>query len=146
MGSQDWIASVRCAAFDTSPFIYLIEGKEDRGAKAIELFGRLQSASKVTSIITPIEILTFCQAPGREDLGRLYRRYFRETDEVRVWLVDWEIAEESARLRAAYRLRTPDSIQLATAVVAGAEVFITNDIRLRTVTEISIGIFDELRI
>jgi predicted nucleic acid-binding protein len=38
-----------------------------------------------------------------------------------------DIANQSARLRARYNLRTPDAIHLATALAANADVFITND-------------------
>jgi predicted nucleic acid-binding protein len=40
------------------------------------------------------------------------------------------IAEEAARLRAKHNLRTPDSIQIATAINAGAMSFLTNDAQL----------------
>ena len=46
--------------------------------------------------------------------------------------LDWvapnlEIADLAARLRALYRLRTPDALQAATAIHAGTTAFITND-------------------
>lgn len=42
------------------------------------------------------------------------------------------IAQEAARLRAAdRRLRLPDAIHIATAAVAGAGAFLTNDARLK---------------
>lgn len=37
------------------------------------------------------------------------------------------IAEEAARLRSIYPLRTPDSIQMATAIQMNATYFLTND-------------------
>jgi predicted nucleic acid-binding protein len=40
------------------------------------------------------------------------------------------LAEEAARLRAKHNLRTPDSIQIATAINAGATSFLTNDTQL----------------
>jgi predicted nucleic acid-binding protein len=46
--------------------------------------------------------------------------------------LDWiapslEIADIAARIRAAYRLRTPDALQAATAIHAQATGLITND-------------------
>ena len=41
--------------------------------------------------------------------------------------VDRDIAEAAARLRAKYRLRLPDAIHLATAIVWGAARFHTNN-------------------
>jgi predicted nucleic acid-binding protein len=67
---------------------------------------------------------------------------YRELDEHRVdeffglpstfpnlqWVApDLEIADLAARLRALYRLRTPDALQAATAVHTGATGLITND-------------------
>ena len=40
---------------------------------------------------------------------------------------DLQTADLAARLRAAHRLQTPDALQAATALRAGATAFITND-------------------
>jgi predicted nucleic acid-binding protein len=55
-----------------------------------------------------------------------------------------KIAEQAARLRASYNLRTPDAIQLATAIEAGASTFLTNDQRLTSIMEIQILVLDSL--
>lgn len=39
----------------------------------------------------------------------------------------WQIVDESTKLRRIYGLRTPDAIQLATAKIFKADLFITND-------------------
>jgi predicted nucleic acid-binding protein len=41
-----------------------------------------------------------------------------------------EIAAIAADIRAKHNLRTPDAIQMATAIYAGAQYFLTNDERL----------------
>lgn len=53
------------------------------------------------------------------------------------------MAERAAELRSAYPLRTPDAVQLAAAMMGGADVFITNDRRFRAISEIEILIFDD---
>jgi len=45
--------------------------------------------------------------------------------------VDETIAREGAAIRSRYNFRTPDSIQLATAVRLGADAFVTKDEKLR---------------
>jgi predicted nucleic acid-binding protein len=45
--------------------------------------------------------------------------------------VDRQIAERAAAIRAAHGYRTPDALHLATAAVVGADVFVSNDERLR---------------
>ncbi|PXF57070.1 MAG: hypothetical protein C4B59_15900 [Candidatus Methanogaster sp.] len=55
------------------------------------------------------------------------------------------IAEEAARLRARYNVRTPDAIQMATAIRAGASFFLTNDSHLPTIPELRVLVLDELK-
>jgi predicted nucleic acid-binding protein len=44
------------------------------------------------------------------------------------WIApDLEIANLAARLRAKYKLETPDAIQAATAIFSGATALVTND-------------------
>jgi predicted nucleic acid-binding protein len=48
----------------------------------------------------------------------------------------YEIADRAARLRAEYRLATPDAIHIATAIESGATLFVTNDSELPDMPEI----------
>lgn len=54
------------------------------------------------------------------------------------------VAEQAAQLRTIYRLRTPDALHVATALVSGCDAFLTNDIKLKRVVEIPVLVFDEL--
>ena len=47
--------------------------------------------------------------------------------------LDVEVAVEAARIRAAYRVRLPDAIRVATAIRAGAAALVTHDRALRRV-------------
>ena len=55
-----------------------------------------------------------------------------------------EIADNAARLRAKYGLRTPDAIQAATAVALAATGYISNDPIFRRVPEFETLILDDL--
>jgi predicted nucleic acid-binding protein len=57
--------------------------------------------------------------------------------------VDGRSARIGAEPRAAYGLRTPDSLQIAACFTHGAEAFVTNDRRLRRVKEIEIVMLDD---
>jgi predicted nucleic acid-binding protein len=52
--------------------------------------------------------------------------------------LDSATAVRAAELRAAYGVRVPDALHLATAVVSGAEIFITNDRGLKRVKGIEV--------
>jgi predicted nucleic acid-binding protein len=58
--------------------------------------------------------------------------------------VDSNIAEIAAQLRANYNLRTPDAIQMATAINAGASFFLTNDARLRSLPALTVLVLNQL--
>jgi hypothetical protein len=45
-------------------------------------------------------------------------------------------------LRARYQIRTPDAIQIAAAIDFGARLFLTNDDRVRRVTEIEVVVLE----
>ena len=51
---------------------------------------------------------------------------------------------EAAAIRARYRLRTPDAIQLATGIRAGATVAVTNDATWRELPIIETALLAEL--
>jgi predicted nucleic acid-binding protein len=52
------------------------------------------------------------------------------------------LADTAARLRAKYGLRTPDALQIATAIAESATGFIGNDRAFERVTEVEILLLD----
>ncbi|MBO0352206.1 PIN domain-containing protein [Phormidium pseudopriestleyi FRX01] len=59
--------------------------------------------------------------------------------------VSREIAEKAAELRAIYNLQTLDSIQMATAIVNRASFFLTNDVRLPSISGLQLLVLEHLR-
>ncbi|MCC8109479.1 MAG: PIN domain-containing protein [Planctomycetes bacterium] len=55
-----------------------------------------------------------------------------------------EIAESAAYFRASYKLRTPDAIQVATAIAMKAEYFLTNDFALADIPHLTILVMEKL--
>lgn len=56
------------------------------------------------------------------------------------------IAENAARLRAKYNLRTPDALHVATALQTNCNAFLTNDLGLKRVNEIVVLVLDDLEL
>ena len=54
------------------------------------------------------------------------------------------VADIAARLRAEHSLKTPDSIQAASAIVSGATGFICNDKAFKKVRELECMVLDDL--
>ena len=62
------------------------------------------------------------------------------------WIApDLAIADNAARLRARHKLRTPDAIQVATAIQGGAGAMITNDPGMCRVEAMEFCLFDDYR-
>jgi len=66
------------------------------------------------------------------------------TRNVQLIPVSSAIAQAAATIRATYNLRTPDAIQIATAIEAGASFFVTNDPIFKRVPSIDVIVLDEL--
>jgi predicted nucleic acid-binding protein len=58
--------------------------------------------------------------------------------------IDIKTATSAADLRARYNLRTPDALQVATAIAAGCDAFLTNDAALQCVSELRVLVLDQL--
>jgi predicted nucleic acid-binding protein len=131
------LEGVRRLALDTAPLIYLVERHPDFGALVRNVVQRAEAGEieLVTSSLTLTEVLSQPFARGDEELADAYRSILLETPYLQVLPVDPAAAERAARLRAAYRLKTPDAIQIAIAGEARCNAFLTNDTELVRVEE-----------
>jgi predicted nucleic acid-binding protein len=136
------VSATRLVALDTPVWIAFIEQKSAFLAEVNPLFESLRSGRirVVTSAVGLIEILTGALLRGDELLARRAEEVLTGLDGSTIVPVTLDVAKHAARLRAAYRLRTPDAIHLATAVAAEAAEFVTTDRRLARVKEIEVHV------
>ncbi len=116
---------------DTNIFVYLLEDRGQRGARATEIFNEisLRGDEVMTSALTLGELLVKPLEANDIALADRYRKAFRGPT-VRLVSFDEAAGEKYARIRQDRAIKAPDAIQLATAAAAGCELFITNDDRL----------------
>lgn len=124
---------------DSSAFIYYIEENPLYLPVLDSLFdeigeGRLRA---VTSSLTLLETLVVPLRIGNEVLAQQYERFLTRS---RVLLIpiDPPLLRAAAHLRAATRLKTPDAIQVTSALSAGCPAFLTNDQRVSSVPGLQI--------
>lgn len=131
---------------DTCPLIYFIEEHPEHFRQVEPFFAAADKGEFriVTSFVTLTEVLIHPLRQGLEDLARQYRDVLLGSDHLTALAVDREIAEQAAALRAQHGLRTPDAIQLATALRAGASWFPTNDTAFPEVPGLSVLIVKHL--
>lgn len=122
-------------AVDTAPIIYWLEGHPRLADRFAPVFEAAESgvAQIVISTVTLAEVLAGPLRVGNELLTAQYREALTRSAGWQVLPFDAELAVEAARIRAVYRLRLPDAIQVATAVRAGAAALVTHDRALRRV-------------
>jgi predicted nucleic acid-binding protein len=143
-----WVESLhgKIVALDTTPLIYFIE-EHPTYSKVVEPFFQAVEhgdITVVTSIVTLLEALVHPIKNANEELAQKYRELLFNSEGLTTITLSQEIAEEAARLRAFHNIRTPDSIQMATAIIGGASFFLTNDMRLPSLSTLSTLILDNL--
>ena len=81
----------------------------------------------IASELTLLELTVKPLQLGRQDAADDYETLLSYFPNLELEPISRAILLEAAALRARYRLRTPDAIQLATAFKSGATLAITND-------------------
>ena len=81
---------------------------------------------------------------NEQQLVEQYQNILCNSHTINISHINIDIAISAAGLRAKYGLKTPDFIQVATAIYTASEYFLTNDIRLKAVKEIEILVLEEL--
>ncbi|MEX0978441.1 MAG: type II toxin-antitoxin system VapC family toxin [Pirellulales bacterium] len=92
----------------------------------------------ITSILTLTEVLIHPLRANDSKLAARYRETLLDAENLSVFAMTEDIAEEAARVRATTNLRVPDAIQWATATRRGATFFLTNDRKLSKLSGIAV--------
>jgi predicted nucleic acid-binding protein len=114
---------------DTSAFIYFVERHPRYSPFCDMLFSRIE-AGKVraaTSTLTLLEVLVQPYQLKKDDLVIKFYALLTNYPHLTWVPMTLNVADHAAELRAEHRLKTPDSIQAASAIICGATGFICND-------------------
>ncbi|MEH2375111.1 type II toxin-antitoxin system VapC family toxin [Nostoc sp.] len=145
---MEWLVQLQgqIVGLDTAPLIYFIEENPNYLDVTDAFFEAMFSGkfSVVTSVLTITEVLVYPLRQGNTVLAQQYRDILLNSQGLTTIEVFPDIAENAAQLRADYNLRTPDAIQMATAIRGGASLFLTNDARLPSLPALSVLVLDTL--
>jgi uncharacterized protein len=127
------LASHQSVGVDSAIFIYQFEAHPIYHPLAhIVLSGIIdQRYEGVTSVMTITEITVHSWRANMEMIAREYESLLAHFPNLHLAEVNRDIARRAARLRADFGIRTPDALQVATAVEHRATAFVTNDRALR---------------
>ena len=125
---------------DTAPVVYFIEEHEDFCDLVEPVIEAIDHGTKrgLSSYLTLLEVLVKPLEENRADLATRYRDLLIQSPYMRLMDVNEAIAEEAARIRARYKFKVPDAIHLASAKLGGADLFLTNDTRLRQFLDLTV--------
>lgn len=131
--------------FDTSAFIYRIEQTGRWSGVSLDILRALADGqfAGLTSVLTLMEMSIKPVKLGRPEIADAYEVLVRAIPHLDVIEIDARAARVGAELRARHGLRTPDALHVATAIAHGATAFVTNDKRLRRISEIEIVVLDD---
>jgi predicted nucleic acid-binding protein len=135
----------RRVALDSCIFIYQLEANPKYLASTDVVFSWLAEprSRALTSALTMTEVLV---QPYRNLNQKLLDNFYGllSTYPNLEWIsIDLEIADTAARVRAEHRLRTPDAIQAASAIHAGATLLLTNDPVFSRIPDFEAVVLDE---
>lgn len=124
-------------ALDSNIFIYHFEANPLYISYTTHIFNTLinKSNTGITSIISLIETLSY---PSPKTVLDQIEESFKTLPNFTMYDINQEIAIQAAQIRRNYKIRLPDAVQLATALYAKADIFVTNDSKLQGFNEIKI--------
>jgi predicted nucleic acid-binding protein len=131
---------------DTSVWIYHFEQHPTFAAPATRVIEQLEDGKfrGIASELTLPELTVRPLQLGRQDAADDYETLLSYFPNLQLEPITRLILLEAAGLRARYRLRTPDAIQLATGLQAGATLAVTNDEAWRDLAMIETVILADL--
>lgn len=122
-------------ALDSNCLIYLLEQpgttRHQQVASAIREAGEY---GIVVSTLAITELLTGALRHGGADTAAILSTVIQEFPNADIVPLDLEIATRTARARIETGLRLPDAVIVATALVARADVLLTNDRQVSKLT------------
>jgi len=141
MTFDETLAQYDSVFIDTAPIIYYIEAHPQFGSLARRLVETFQAEKlqAYSSVITLVEVLPKPVELGNRDLAAQFTTFLRNGINLTLLDVTADIAESAGELRGQYpALRGMDAMQIAVALAAKAEAFVTNDVRLKQVKAIEV--------
>lgn len=134
---------------DTPIFVYHFEAHPRYLPLTEEILRGVQNGrwAAITSVLTLMELTVRPWQLNRAAVARAYEALLMHYPNLSVADVTLSVARQAAQLRARYRLRPADALQVATALTLGATVFVSNDrVFMRLLPLLDIIILDDFAV
>ena len=133
---------------DTAPLIYFVEAHPVYGEMVKQVINSCTQKKIliVSSVITLHEVMVRPYRDANIILAEKFAAFLKNNRSLRLWTISAEISEFVAKLRGDYHwLKLADALQIASALDAGADFFLTNDKQLKQISEIQVMVIDDWR-
>ena len=144
----DFLKSHRRIYLDTGTFIYLVEKHPRYYDLCDEIFGSIEEgrAEALTSALTLMEILVQPYKLKNEEMVIKFYSLLTTYPHLTWMPLTLGISDLAAKLRAEHNLKTPDAIQVASALSGGATGLVSNDKAFQKIKGIDCLLLDECHI
>ncbi len=148
MRVDEALAEISRLFLDTAPVVYFVEENPEFFPAVSLIFGQIEDGTLVgiTAPITLAECLVIPYRDGDVARQQAFVELLTNTENIEFAEIGQQTGQVAAGLRARYNLQLLDSLQIAMAVKAGCEAFLTNDRQLQRVTELRIVLVNELEV
>jgi predicted nucleic acid-binding protein len=139
------LAAAQRVFLDTAPVIYFVQGHPAYLPVISALFDRFDGGDCV-AVISPVTLAECLVLPLRRGDVALAAAFEGRLNQGAAEMVPIypTVARHAAELRATHGFSLNDAFQLACAVAAGCDLFLTNDATLRRVPAPAVVTLDEL--
>lgn len=141
MNLSNEISQYESIFIDTAPIIYYIEAHPQFGPLLVKIVNSFQSGRVLafSSVITLTEVLVKPFEHKDERLVRKFSEFLKFGKNFVLVEISAEIAERAGKLKGKYpNIKTIDALQISAAIDVDADVFITNDKKLKQINELKI--------
>ena len=140
MSLEKTLTSISTIFLDSAPVIYFVERKQPYFKQLNPVFKQLDDGllTAVTSPITLAECIFYPYKQNNAQLAVQFKHLLIHGPHTQFVPTTDAIADQSAQLRAKYNLGFADALQIATAINAKCDAFLTNDTKLQRVSELQV--------
>lgn len=141
----DALIDIERVFLDTAPVIYYVE-KNPRYAALVDVVFDQIDQGELTAVTSPITLAECLVYPYRQNNAQLqqdFKDLIGHGNNTEFVAIDEGVGTKAAELRAAYNIALPDALQIACALKADCDAFLSNDIALKRISEIAVLILDE---
>lgn len=148
MKVDDALGGVTRLFLDTAPVIYYVEGNPKYLLPTNAVFERIDNGA-LLAVTSPVTLAECLIAPYRANLPQVSQAFLDliiHGNNTAFAPIGREAAQRAAKLRTQYNLTLTNAMQVAVALTAGCQAFLTNDAALRRIRDLRVLMLDELEV